>query len=160
MKKVIRVECSSVINAPAQLLYNIVSDYQIGHPAILPKQYFAPLVVEKGGQGAGTVLHGAVKLFGTEYPFHQLVSEPEPGRVILETDIETGQWTTFTFEPLNNGTQTSVVITSEFPPTPGFMGWLEQWTKPMIIRAIYQAELKQFAEYVHSLGVSGFFSVR
>lgn len=150
MSQIIRVEESLLIDAPPELLYAILSDYRVGHPAVLPMRYFTGLVVEKGGQGAGTVVRGGLKIFGKEYTFHQLVSEPQPGRVLLETDIETGQWTTFTFEPRNGGTHTFLTITSEFPRTPGIAGWLEPWIKPMIIRPIYQEELQQLAAYAQS----------
>jgi hypothetical protein len=80
------------------------------------------LIVEQGGQGAGTVLRGSVKVFGREYPFHQRISEPEPGRVLRETDIETDQVTGWTLDPLADGAQTRVTIASDFPPAPALWG--------------------------------------
>src|SRR5437773_7574984 len=94
------VEATLNIDARPEQLYAIITDYRVGHPAILPKPYFTELTVEKGGQGAGTVLWVSLRAFGKDYRYHQLVTEPEPGRVIVETDIETGQYSTFTFEPL------------------------------------------------------------
>ena len=44
-----------VMNAPAAKVYEVLSDYQEGHPAILPRKYFIDLTVEEGGRGAGTV---------------------------------------------------------------------------------------------------------
>ncbi|MSP14596.1 MAG: SRPBCC family protein [Chloroflexi bacterium] len=154
MRNMIHVAASMVIDARPEVLYAVVTDYQVGHPAILPKQYFTGLTVEKGGRGAGTVVRGSVKVFGTEYPFHQQVSEPEPGRVVQETDIDTGQYTTFTFEPLNGGTQTRVTIASEFPPSPGLMGWMERLVKPGVTQNIYKQELRQLAEYVYRSGAA------
>src|SRR5258708_38559423 len=113
----IRARDSHIIDARPEQVYAVLSDSRVGHPAILPKPYFTELIVEKGGRGAGTIVRGSVKLLGKEFPFHQLVSEPEPGRVLLETDTETGQWTRFTFEPINGGTQTRLIIASEFPPS-------------------------------------------
>jgi hypothetical protein len=146
----IHAEESLVISASAGELYAIVSDYQVGHPAIVPKQYFTSLNVEKGGKGAGTVIRGNFRVFGKDYPLHQLVSEPQPGRVILETDIDTGQYTTFTFEPLKGGQQTRVTIASEFPPAPGIVGFLQRWTLPPVARTVYRKELRQLEEYALS----------
>jgi hypothetical protein len=144
----IHAEASSVIGARAEEIYAVIADYHTGHPAILPKAYFSSLTVEEGGQGAGTVISGSVKVFGTEYPFRQLVSEPEPGRRLVETDTETGQFTHFILEPLDGGARTRVTIRSEFPSAPGLMGWLERLTKPAVTRRIYQAELQQLAQYM------------
>ena len=150
MAKWIHAEESHVIDARPEEIYAVVNDYRVGHPAILPKQYFTDLIVEEGGQGAGTVLRGSVKVFGQEFPFHQLVSEPEPGRVLVETDTETGQWTRWTFEPLDGGAQTRVTIASEFPPSPGIISVLERLTRPLVVRDIYRKELRQLDEYVRS----------
>jgi hypothetical protein len=144
----IPVEASYVIDSRAEDIYAVMSDYRVSHPAVLPRQYFQELTVEKGGQGAGTVVRGSLKVFGIVYTFHQIVTEPEPGRVLVETDIETGQWTRFTFEPINGGAQTRLTITSEFPPSKGIMGIMERWTKPAVIRNIYNKELRQIADYV------------
>lgn len=146
----IHAESSLVIDARAADLYAVVSDYHIGHLAIVPKQYFSDLVVEKGGKGAGTVVRGVVTVMGSKTPFHHVVSEPEPGRVLMETDLDTQQYTTFTFEPLNNGTQTRVTIASEFPPNGGFRGFMERLMIPPVARKMYRQELRQLAAYVQS----------
>jgi hypothetical protein len=150
MSKIMHVEESQVINANATALYSLIRDYQVGHPAILPKPYFSALTIEQGGQGAGTIVTGSLTAFGTSYPLHQLVSEPDPGHVLMETDIESGQYTTFTFEPLNGGSQTRVTIASEFPMTPGLIGLIEKLTKPLFVRRLYKQELGNLAQYIPS----------
>jgi hypothetical protein len=150
MSNSIHVEVSSVIDARPEELYAVIADYQVGHPAILPRQYFTELIVEQGGQGAGTVLHGKVKVFGREYPFRQRISEPEPGRVLIETDLDTGQVTQFIVEPLTGSGLTRVTIASDFPRSPGLLGLLERLTRPLIVRDIYMKELRQLADYVRS----------
>ena len=151
MAKMMHIEESQVIDAQSEALNAVLRDYQVGHPAILPKPYFSALTVEKGGEGEGTVLRGSVTAFGTVRAFHQQVTEPKPGRVLVETDVETGQYTTFTFEPLNGGSQTLVTIASDFPVTPGFIGFVEKLTTPAFIHRLYRQELKNLAEYVRSL---------
>lgn len=144
----VHAEASETIDARAEDIYAVVTDYRVGHPAILPKQYFTDLIVEEGGQGAGTILRGSVKVFGSEYPFHQAVTEPDPGRSLLETDTNTGQTTRWLFESLGDGAQTRVTIASDFPPSTGIVGVLERLTKPMVIRTIYRKELRQLADYM------------
>jgi hypothetical protein len=145
----IHAESSQVIDARPEEIHAIVRDYNVGHPAILPKEFFTKgLTVDKGGVGAGTVLHSSVTVMGREFPFRQIVSEPQLGRVIVETDLDTGQYTKFIFEPLNDGQQTRVTIASEFPPTPGLMGVMERFTKAPIVRKMFTKELQNLATYV------------
>jgi hypothetical protein len=49
MSNSFHVEVSSVMAARPEELYVVIEDYQVGHPAILPRQYFTELVVEQGG---------------------------------------------------------------------------------------------------------------
>jgi ribosome-associated toxin RatA of RatAB toxin-antitoxin module len=143
-----RVESSAVIPARPEAIYAVLADYREAHPAILPKPYFTELKVEEGGQGAGTVIHVRMKVFGVESEFHQIVSEPEPGRVLAETDLNTGLTSTFTVEPLNGGGQSRVTIATEFNPRPGFMGFMERLFNPPIMRRIFNQELQNLADYV------------
>src|SRR6266851_1594433 len=106
----VQVKYSMVIDARPEELYAVLSDYHVGHPAILPRPPFTDLVVEKGGKGAGTVILSHVKMFGRTTSYHQEVSEPEPGRVLVEKDMDTGQYSKFTLDPLNAGKQTRVTI--------------------------------------------------
>ena len=142
------VEASYVIDAPAADLYAVITDYRVGHRAILPKPEFTDMIVEKGGQGAGTVLRVFLTSFGKNYVYHQIASEPEPGRVVKETEIETGQYTTFTFDPLNGGKQTRVTIASEFPYE-GIGGFMEKLLAPSFVNRLYLRELRNLADYVH-----------
>ncbi len=145
----LHAEESMIINARAAELYAVVADYRAGHPAILPKPYFQDLTVEKGGVGAGTVVRASVKVMGKAYPLHHAVTEPEPGRVLQESDLDKpGEFTQFTFEPVNGGAQTRVTITTEFVPSPGLMGLMERFTKPGMARKMYRQELRNLAEYV------------
>jgi ribosome-associated toxin RatA of RatAB toxin-antitoxin module len=143
----IHVEASAVIPASAEKLYRIVSDYRTHHPQILPKQYFERLEVVAGGIGAGTVVNAYMRVMGTAFEYHLVVSEPEPGRVLAEEDTTKGTHTTFTFKPLNTQS-TELTIATDAKTSNGFMGWMEQMTMPGIMRQIYEKELKQIADYV------------
>jgi hypothetical protein len=101
--KTYKAEASATINAPAALVYSIIADYRDGHPHILPKPYFLGLEVERGGFGAGTVIRFRVRVMGKTQAFRAAVTEPEPGRVLVESDLDGGPQTTFTVEPLEEG---------------------------------------------------------
>jgi hypothetical protein len=149
MGSMIHVEASLVIDARPEELYRVVSDYRVGHPAILPKQYFSALVVEQGGHRAGTIIRGTLTVFGQAYLFRQHVTEPAPGRVLAETDLDINQSTRFTFEPLGGGTRTRVAIASDFPISAGFVGVLERLSRRLVARDIYRKELQLLDDYIH-----------
>jgi hypothetical protein len=107
-------------------------------------------VVEEGGQGAGTVFRLRMNVLGTKRDFHEVVTEPVPGRVLVETDQATGQSSTFTLEPFGDGQQTRVTIATDFPARPGLAGLLERWLNPPITRRIFQQELELLAQYVQA----------
>ncbi len=133
------VTASAIIDAAAATVYAIIADYHEGHPAILPPQYFRELVVEEGGVGAGTVARVAMEVYGNRREFRLRVTEPEPGRVLMEEDPDAGTVTRFTVEPL--GSRAQVTIASDFRAAAGLRGWLERLMNPAITRRIYEAEL-------------------
>src|ERR1051325_550535 len=90
------VSASMRIAAPPARLYGLLADYHTGHPSILPKQ-FSNLRVEVGGVGAGTVIRFDMTVFGRKQVFRGMVSEPEPGRILVERyDEPNTSETTFT----------------------------------------------------------------
>ncbi len=144
----IHVEVSAVIEARPEKVFAILSDYRVSHPAILPKQYFTEVAVEQGGQGAGTVVRVRMSVMGTQLAYRQVVSEPQPGRVLMESDAAAGVTTTFTVEPLDGGNHSRVTIATDAAVRPGIAGWLERLFNPPMMRRIYRQELQQLAEYV------------
>ena len=78
----------------------------------------------------------------------------EPGRVLVEADNEAGVATTFTFEPLNNDTQTRVTIATVGKTSSGIKGWLEKKVNPMIMGKIYRQELENLAQVAQQQMVS------
>lgn len=144
----IHSEASIVINGRPEEIYAILADYHKGHPAILPKPYFTELTVKTGGTGAGTVIRVGMKVMGVERTYQMEVSEPEPGRVLVEADKEAGVTTSFTLDPINDGQQTRVSIATDTIASPGFTGFMEKLVNPPISRRIYKKELQQLADYV------------
>jgi Polyketide cyclase / dehydrase and lipid transport len=148
----VQTEASALIDAKPEQVYAVLSDYQTHHANILPKQYFTHYEVESGGQGAGTVFRATVTVMGVQSHFHMAVSEPQPGQVIAESDLENGTVTTFMLMPAQGGAQTQVTISTAWTPKPGIAGWLERLFNPMTLRQIYNTELAQLNSYVRSLG--------
>lgn len=148
MSNDIRIQASHEIDAPPQAIYNVIADYRVGHQAILPRPAFEEMVVEEGGFGAGTVIRLRVRIFGKAYFYHQRVTEPEPGRVIQETDIDTGQLTRFFIDPLNNGQRTRVTIYSEFPAQSKAFIFLERIMHQFITKRLFNIELRQLEAFV------------
>jgi hypothetical protein len=146
----VHAQASAIVPAPAADIYHILADYRHAHPAILPKPYFEELVVEEGGHGAGTIFRLRMNVLGSKRLFHEVVTEPVPGRVLVETDHATGQTSTFTLEPLGDGRQTRVTISTDFPARPGLAGLLERWLNPPITRHIFRQELELLAQYVEA----------
>lgn len=136
---------SAVINAPSEQVYAILADYHAGHPNILPKQYFSSIEVTRGGVGAGTALRFQMRAGNTTRSFLADVTEPEPGRVLvesnrLETDPDITSVTTFTVDP-NGERQTHLTIATEMVVS----NWLEGVISTMFLRRVYAQEIKQIA---------------
>jgi hypothetical protein len=87
-----------VLNAPADVLYHCLSDYREHHRVggFLPPA-FTDLQVLRGGVGAGTLIRFTAVVAGRAQTRTQEVSEPEPGRVLVEWGD--GEGSTFTVEP-------------------------------------------------------------
>jgi hypothetical protein len=115
------------IEAPPARVYSIIADYHQHHPRIVPPPYFKSLQVEKGGIGAGTRIVVTMRVMGTTVTVRHIVSEPEPGRVLVESDTDGYSVTTFTVDPINAGRGSMLTITTDFKPRRrGFLGRLER----------------------------------
>jgi hypothetical protein len=148
----LHAEAGAVIPARPEKVYAILRDYHQHHPQILPKNYFPKLELEQGGSGAGTVFRVWTRALGVEQNFHMDVSEPEPGRVLVETDRASGLRTTFTVRPTQQAQQAHVTIATEWQAQPGFAGLIEKLLTPLLMRRIYRKELQQLADYACGAG--------
>jgi len=130
------------IAAPADRIYGIISDYRNGHPHILPKQ-FSNLRVESGsGVGAGTTIRFEVTVMGRTDRYKALVSEPEPGRVLVERNMEPNDSvTTFIVDP-EDGRAATVTIRTELNARPGVMGAIEKFLIKRVMPGLYAQELR------------------
>jgi hypothetical protein len=139
------ISASATIPARRQRVYSLIANYNEGHPRILPKQ-FSNLVVEQGGVGAGTVIRFQMSVFGKKQTFRAAITEPEPGRVLVETDLDTnGAVTTFTVNPGHAPADSNVTISTELPVRIGLLGGLERRLSTLLLQPIYKKELENLA---------------
>jgi hypothetical protein len=144
----IHAEGTAVINARPEEVYAVLSDYHVGHPAILPRPPFTKLTVEEGGKGAGTVVLVGMKVMGREQVTRGIVTEPEPGHKLVETYPDSGIVTTFTVDPVNDGLQSRVTIATDARTSSGLQGLFERLMIPSFLSRVYKTELQQLSDYV------------
>ena len=135
------VVASADMDAPPDRVYAIIADYHNGHPHILPKQ-FRNLTVEKGGVGAGTIIRFEVRALGQTQRFRGFVTEPEPGRVLVEEYVEpAASKTTFFVEKAASGSGTRVTFTTHMTSRDGLAGALERFISTRFMKKLYAEEL-------------------
>lgn len=140
MSSTLHVEATADIGAPAASIYGMIADYRIGHPRIIPPKYFRNLEVEQGGYGNGTLIRYDLLAFGQTNHSRARVTEPAPGRVLVETDLDKGAVTSFTVEPLG-AVRSRVTIATVLPTRGGFLGWLERAMMGSFLKRVFVAEL-------------------
>jgi hypothetical protein len=142
MRKTFTVRASTQVGAPAEVVYGIIADYRNGHPHILPRKYFEWLEVEQGGRGEGTVIRFQMRVLGRTRVLRAVITEPDPGRVLVETDTGgVGPVTTFTVEPDPSGS--TVTISTVLTSAGGPLGLLERLVLKRILRRVFTRELEQ-----------------
>ncbi len=143
-----RLEESREVDAPADAVYQVFSDYTTAHPAILPKPAFESLTVEEGGRGAGTVVRVVMQGLGGKQTLRLHVTEPAPGRVLKEEDPIAGVVTHFTVTPIPTTSRTMVHIATEWREKPGIPGRIEGWLIPRLAKGVYEKELDLLEAYL------------
>lgn len=133
---------SRIINAPAELIYRIIADYRNEHPHILPKPYFLSMDVEEGGYGAGTIVNFEMRFLGQRLAFHALITEPEPGRLLVERDLRSGIPTAFHVIPTGNKDESRVTISTELKGINPIQGFVAK----MMLQRVYREELELLAK--------------
>ncbi len=135
-----RIEAAAVIDAPQAAAYAVIADYRDGHPHILPRPPFVSLDVEEGGVGAGTVIRFQVRLLGTTRTMRASIAEPEPGRVLVESDEAGDVVSTFTVDPAE-GNRARVTIATDMKVRGGWLGRLEGFLITRLLRPVYEREI-------------------
>jgi hypothetical protein len=139
------VSASATIPARRERVYSLIANYNDGHPRILPRQ-FTSLVVEQGGVGAGTIIRFQRSVFGKKQAFRAVITEPQPGRVLVETDLDAnGAVTTFMVDPGGAPADSRVTISTELRVRSGFLGKIEKTLSTLLLRPMYVQELENLA---------------
>ena len=143
-----RISATRRIEAPPEAVYAVFADYREAHPRILPPSFFVGLTVEAGGYGEGTVVLVKGRFAGRVRTLRGFVTEPEPGRLLVESYPEERMVTSFQVTPQSSGAACDVTISSLFPRRWGPVGWLEQRIVQRLLRKVYAEELDLVAAYV------------
>lgn len=141
---VISVSAERKVSAPAPTVYGYIADYREHHPKFLPPA-FSGFEVESGGVGAGTIVRFALTAGGRTRQNRQQVAEPEPGRVLTESDTGSSSVTTFTVTP--DGDDCTVQINSRWNGAGGVGGFFERLFAPPTLRRIMTDELSRLDAY-------------
>ena len=149
------ITASARIAAPAERLYGIIADYRVGHPAILPPRAFPRgLTVLEGGVGEGTVIQFEMRVLGVARTARAVITEPQPGRTLVETISDDGVVTTFTVVPRGAGSA-DVTFATELPTRSGFLGEIEGRLAGAALRKVYREELSRLADYAVQRDANG-----
>ncbi|HWG01680.1 MAG TPA: SRPBCC family protein [Trebonia sp.] len=132
-----------VIDAPADEVYGYLADMHT-HQRFLPPAY-SDFQIEEGGVGEGTITRYKVTAGGRTRAYRMRVSEPAPGRTLVESDTDTSLVTTFTVEPRDG--KCLVRIFSSWDGAPGIGGFFERAFAPRALNRLYLDELARLNAY-------------
>jgi hypothetical protein len=139
----ITVEEEGPVGASPELTYSLIAD-DSHHQRFLPDG-FSDFEVREGGRGAGTVHSFKVTAGGRTREYVMHVAEPEPGRVMTESDERSSLVTTFTVTP--DGEACRVRISTSWEGAGGVGGFFERLFAPRVMRRMYADELAKLDRY-------------
>ena len=142
------VRSERLVRQSSDFVHHLFADFVNHHPKFLPPS-FGNLNIESGGYGAGTVYTFTQRSAGRTRAFKMRVTEPDPGRILIEHDQLSNLKTTFTFTPV--GQQTRITLETVWESAGGLSGMLEAWFAPMLMRGLYRDELDRFEAYANKL---------
>ncbi len=134
------------VSAPAERVYRILADYE-HHRRILPPA-FSDFKIDQGGVGAGTVVRFRLTVGGRSRAYRVRVTEPTPGRVLSEADMESSAVTTFTVTP--DGDRSRVRIETSWQGAGGVGGFFERLFAPRLLGRLYADELARLDRYAQA----------
>jgi len=134
-----------VIDAPAETVYGYIADMRNHHPNFLPRA-FSDFAVESGGVGAGTVTTFKFTAGGRTREYRMAVAEPQPGRILTESDTNSSLVTTFTVTA-HGAERCTVRIDTKWEGAGGIGGFFERLFAPKALAGVYRDELDRLADY-------------
>ena len=139
------------IDAPARRVYSYIADFRQHHLNFLPPQ-FSDFAIESGGVGAGTVHRFRMTLGGRTTEYRVRVGEPQPGRVLIESDPARRMLTRFTVEPEPGGGCIVRIETCWYAY--GIQGLVERLAAPRMLRRVYREELELLDRYAAGMAAT------
>jgi Polyketide cyclase / dehydrase and lipid transport len=136
------------VAAPAGVVYHCSADFDRHHQHFLPPA-FSEFRVEEGGVGAGTVHSFRVTASRRARAFRMRAAEPEPGRVMTESDARSSMVTTWVVTP--EGPSCRVRIETRWQGAGGVGGVFERLFAPRVLRRLYADELERLDRYARAL---------
>ncbi len=135
------------MDVPADVVYACLADYARHHRVggFLPPA-FQSLEVLQGGAGAGTRIRLRSRLGGITRTMVQTITEPEPGRVLVEAGD--GVVTRFTVDPEGDGCRVRIDAQIE---ARGLAGWFTRRFAPGLLLPLYADELRRLEQYARDL---------
>jgi uncharacterized protein YndB with AHSA1/START domain len=143
----LRVVAARALGAPAERVYRLIADFDRHHPRFLPPA-FSQFRVEEGGVGAGTVHSFRMTAGGRSRAFRMRVAEPDPGRVLTESDERSSMVTTWVVTPEGSGCR--VRIETRWQGAGGVGGLFERLFAPRVLRRLYADELERLDRYART----------
>jgi hypothetical protein len=141
-----RLSAERVVDAPAEVVYHLISDYREhhrDHPEGFLPAAFSDLVVERGGVGEGTIVRFTSTLGGRRQTVTAAITEPDPGRVLVESSP--GVETTFTVEPESG--QRARVRFDTVLEAGGVGGLMLRLLAPGMLRPVYADEMARLERH-------------
>ena len=134
------------MDAPADVVYRCIADYRRHHrpEGFLPPA-FSDLRVERGGVGSGTAFTFKMTVAGRTRTSSAEVTEPDPGRVLVETGPDVR--TVFTVEPA--GTRSRVRFDTVIEAG-GLEGLLTRLFAARLLGPLYRDELERLERYARA----------
>jgi len=148
----VQMSSEGLVHAPAEIVYGYIADMREHHPKFLPPA-FGDFEVESGGIGAGTIIRFRLTAGGRTRQLRSEIAEPEPGRVLTESDTNSSAVTTFTVTPA--GDNCTVRIGSEWNGASGIGGFFERTFAPRVMRGIFADELARLDAYARQQAENG-----
>src|SRR6202035_2968449 len=143
----ILVSAERTVDAPADAVYGYIADMREPPPRFLPSA-FSDFQVESGGVGEGTITRFTVTAGGRTRQYRMKVAEPEPGRVLTESDTGSSLVTTTTVTP--QGGRSLVTISTTWQGAGGIGGFFERLFAPRAMRGLYTDELERLDGYARA----------
>jgi Polyketide cyclase / dehydrase and lipid transport len=148
----LHVTAERLVGAPADTVYGYLADMREHHPRFLPPA-FSDFEVESGGVGAGTITRFKVTAGGRTREYRMEVGEPQPGRVLTESDTHSSLVTTFTVIPGDGSSR--VRISTTWEGAGGIGGFFERLFAPRVMRRLYADELARLDAYARERAAAG-----